>query len=349
MKEKKKKEENTSSETPKKKPGRERLSSMIESMQKRGSPVNAHKVATKYFDSFRKERNIPPGAEASPKEDSTTAVERPDDSAVTTAVVTAESRKPPEKKTARKAERKSAGQNETDEALSPSEAKIYRAMLEFCREKEADSYRFGLKTLKELTGLSDKTVRKSIHSLEEKLCIEVIEPSVGIYGRKFHVLEPTEALGLRVKAGVEIDPTTKMVTRGQSFNRSGSTAVGSKVSSAKNTALSTGIDTPVNSAVSTAVGSTKRKITATEKKVEAIYRKYTGNSWGAGEKEFYQSIDELDTGVIETAVILSTLKGEGGIKSLSDVEDVLHEIGGSVPDGYLTELRKVWEKVKSEK
>jgi hypothetical protein len=213
MKEKKKKEENTSSETPKKKPGRERLSSMIESMQKRGSPVNAHKVATKYFDSFRKERNIPPGAEAPQKEESPTGVESPDDSAVATAVDTAESKKPPEKKTKRKFEKKSAGQNELDEALSPSESKIYRAMLEFCREKSTDSYRFGLKTLKELTGLSDKTVRKSIHSLEKKMCIEVIEPSVGIYGRKFRVLEPKEAMERMVKAGIEIDPTTKMIDR----------------------------------------------------------------------------------------------------------------------------------------
>lgn len=213
MTEKKKKEENTSSETPKKKPGRERLSSMIESMQKRGSPVNAHKVATKYFDSFRKERNIPPGAKLPPKEESTTAVESADISTVATAVDTAESSKPPEKKTARKTEKKSVVLNEIDETLSPSEAKIYRAMLDFCREKETDRYRFGLKTLKELTGLSDKTVRKSIHSLEEKLCIEVLEPSVGIYGRKFRVLEPDEVIGRRVKADMVIDPTTKMIER----------------------------------------------------------------------------------------------------------------------------------------
>ena len=345
MKEKKKKEENTSSETPKKKLGRERLSSMIESMQKRGSPVNAHKVATKYFDSFRKERNIPPGAEAPPKEENLTEVESHEDSAVNTAVVTEESSKPPDKKTARKAERKSAGQNEMDETLSPSESKIYRAMLEFCREKEADSYRFGLKTLKELTGLSDKTVRKSIHTLEEKLCIEVIEPSVGIYGRKFRVLEPTDAMERRVKAGVEIDPTTKMVTRGAVFNRSNSTAVCNKVSNVKNTGVSTKIDTPVSSAVNTAVIRKGRKIASTEKKTEEVYRKYTGNSWGAGDREFYRSIAELDMGVIETAVILYTLKGEGGIKSLSDVEDLLRELGDSVPEGYLTELRKVWEKV----
>jgi hypothetical protein len=345
MTEKKKKEENTSSETPKKKPGRERLSSMIESMQKRGSPVNAHKVATKYFDSFRKERNIPPGADAPPKEDSPTAVESPDDSAVTTAVDTTKSKRAPEKRTTKKAERKSAGQNEMDETLSPSEAKIYRAMLEFCREKEADSYRFGLKTLKELTGLSDKTVRKSIHSLEEKLCIEVIEPSVGIYGRKFRVLEPTEALGLRAEAGVEIDPTTKMVTEGPSFNRSVSTAVGSKVGSTKNNAVPIKVDTPVSNAVSTAVRSTGRKMAATENKVEGVYRKYTGNSWGAGDRKFYRSIATLDMVVIETAVILSTLKGEGGMKSLSDAKDVLLELGDSVPEGYLTELRKVWEKV----
>lgn len=68
MTEKKKKEEDISSETPRKKkpPKSGRLSDMIESMQKRGSPLNAHRVATRYFDSFRKERNIPAGAEDEP-------------------------------------------------------------------------------------------------------------------------------------------------------------------------------------------------------------------------------------------------------------------------------------------
>ena len=51
------KEEDTSSGTPKKKSGASnRLSGMIESMQKRGSPIKAHKVATQYFESFKKER-----------------------------------------------------------------------------------------------------------------------------------------------------------------------------------------------------------------------------------------------------------------------------------------------------
>nr|NIT12686.1 hypothetical protein [Candidatus Dadabacteria bacterium] len=74
---KKTKEDATSAGTPKKKKpqNKGRLSSMLESMQKRSSPINAHKVATKYFEDFKKDRSIPD------KEDTT---------AVTTPVTTAE-------------------------------------------------------------------------------------------------------------------------------------------------------------------------------------------------------------------------------------------------------------------
>lgn len=52
-------------------------------------------------------------------------------------------------------------------------------------------------------------------------------------------------------------------------------------------------------------------IAATKRSVKEVYRKYTGNLWGAGDRKFYQSIETLDTVVIETAVILYALKGEG--------------------------------------
>ena len=82
---KKTKEENTSSGTRKKKgsAGGGRLTDMLESMQKRSSPVNAHKVATKYFDDFKKERQIPTEA---PKDSVVTAVDTIKDNAVITAV-----------------------------------------------------------------------------------------------------------------------------------------------------------------------------------------------------------------------------------------------------------------------
>ena len=349
MKEKKKKEESTSSETPKKKHhGSERLSSMIESMQKRGSPVNAHKVATKYFDSFRKERNIPAGADReSPKEQSPTAVESVEYSAVNTAVASTADQKASEKKTSKKAEKRITGQNNLDETLSPSEAKIYRAILEFCTQKETDSYRFGLKMLKEITGLSDKTIRNSIHSLEDKMCIRVIEPSVGIYGRKIRVSSPKEVIEQRMKAGMEIDPTTKMVTKGGDVLKGHrNTGVTTAVSNTVDTIKSTAVDMPVSNAVITAVITGGEKRASNRKKVADIYEKYTGNTWGSKDGEFYKTISSLDLGVIETAIILTSLKGEGGIKSLSDIDEVLRELEDQIPEGYLIELRKVWEKVK---
>lgn len=212
MKGKKKKEEDTSSEIRKKKPaGSGRLSSMIESMQKRGSPVSAHKVATKYFDSFRKERNIPPGGDLA--ESSGTAVDTAVDNAVITAVGSAVKKRPRSKSPSKETVGKSVDIQDLDTKLSPSELRVYWAMYNECANRKSESLRLGLKELRELTGLSDKTVRVSIHSLEGKLCIKVLEPSLGIYGRKFRVLAPEEALEEQTRAGIEIDPTTRKVIK----------------------------------------------------------------------------------------------------------------------------------------
>ncbi len=319
---------------------------MIESMQKRGSPVNAHKVATRYFDSFRKERNIPASAEWElPHKETPAAVSSRDSSAVTTAVESVENKKTPEKKTTRKLEKKSAGQVEMGQTLSPSELKIYNAMLKFCSEKSTDSYRFGLKTLKELTGLSDKTVRKSIHALENKLCIKVLEPSLGIYGRKIRVLEPMDALQQRIRAGVEIDHTTKMVIERKGLDRSEGTAVSNMVSNVKGTAVITAQHTPVDRSVITSVLQGEEKDDTNKKEIEGIYEKYTGNKWGKRDEEYYRQIKNVSPELLETSIILFLLKGEGDVESLLDIKDVMRELGDKVSEGYLTELRKVWKKL----
>lgn len=208
MKMKKTKEESTSSGTRKKKgsAGGGRLTDMLESMQKRSSPVNAHKVATKYFDDFKKERQIPTEA---PKDSTNTAVDTAKSNAVITAVDSAvvnSKRKPRNKKSAQ------GKQSGHDPLLSGSENKVYSVMSEECLKRGTNTRRFGLKELKEKTGLSDKTVRVAIHSLEEKRNISVVEPSLGIYGRKFRVLSLKEVEKERAKGGIEIDPTTKKVT-----------------------------------------------------------------------------------------------------------------------------------------
>lgn len=205
---KKTKEESTSSGARKKKSSSSsggRLTDMLESMQKRSSPVNAHKVATKYFDDFKKDRQIP---EQAHKEAVDTAVNTGEDTAVTTAVdsavISAEKKQQAKKQ-------KSPRTISEDPLLNRSEDKVYSVMRNECLNAKTDSMRFGLKELKEKTGLSDKTIRVAIHALEKKLNVIVQEPSLGIYGRKFKVVSPDEVKEKREKRGIEIDAVTKRV------------------------------------------------------------------------------------------------------------------------------------------
>lgn len=206
---KKTKEESTSLGTRKKKPSAKggRLTDMFESMEKRASPLSAHKVATKYFDDFRKERQIAPEAE---ENEDTTAVDTVESSTILTAVDSAvvagkNKKEAPKVKTGKKTEAR------PDPLLSSSENKVYGAMYGECVKRKTDTHRFGLKELKDITGLSDKTIRVSIHSLEKKKNISVVEPSLGIYGRKFKIFSSEEVEEERKSEGVVIDPTTKKV------------------------------------------------------------------------------------------------------------------------------------------
>lgn len=332
MKGKKKKEEDISSETRKKKPaGSGRLSSMIESMQKRGSPVSAHKVATKYFDSFRRERNIPPGGEKDNLAGSDgTAVDTGVDNAVITAVDSAVKRKPHNKLSSKDPVKKSLGIEDMDTMLSPSESRVYWAMHNECTNRKSDSLRFGLKELRELTGLSDKTVRVSIHSLEDKRCIKIIESSQGIYGRKFRVLTPGEVLEEQARAGIEIDPTTRKVIKPA-------------------TPMATAVNTAVSSAVATAVHAGGSRASDKRKKVMSLYKRYTGNQWTDRDDIFYKRTAGIDIEAIETAIIMSVLKGKGGMGSISAIESVLREMSSAVPEGYLEQLREVWRNAESSK
>src|SRR5271167_3586499 len=187
MKGKKKKEEDISSETPKKKKplGGGRLSDMVESMQKRGSPLNAHRVATRYFGSFRREREIPAEAADDKLEaDIFTAADSDADITIATAVDS------PVKKRERKRSSpgghgaKHAGLEDLNESFTPSESRVYGVMYNRGIEKKTPTLRIGLKELREMTGLSDKTVRVAVHSLEKKLAMRVVESSLGVYGRK---------------------------------------------------------------------------------------------------------------------------------------------------------------------
>jgi hypothetical protein len=333
MTEKKKKEEDISSETPRKKkpPKSGRLSDMIESMQKRGSPLNAHRVATRYFDSFRKERNIPAGAEDEPVAGVSPAPEEHPDTevatAVNSAVKTKEKRKPPAADTGSR----QAGLKDLDDSFTPSESRVYGAMYKKSVEKKAPTLRFGLKELRELTGLSDKTVRVVIHSLEKKLSLRVVEPSLGVYGRKFYVPGPGEVLRERRRAGLEIDPTTKRVT-------GSADAVDTDIITVVDNTVITGVDTAVD----------KRLHLSGEKAdaVYALYEFYTGSEWSDEDAEYFEAIKHLDARVIEAALILTGLKGKGGAAGLSRIGEILGDLNEELPEGYIEHLREAWKALR---
>ena len=206
MKMKKTKEESTSSGTRKKKGSKRggRLTDMFESMEKRASPVSAHKVATKYFEDFRKERHI------SQEGRDITAVDIGVSSAVSTAVGNA-LKESGRNRAHSKGPLKKKAETNADSFLSVSENKVYGVMYDERVKRKTDTLRLGLKELKEKTGLSDKTIRVSIHSLEGKKNIRVVEASLGVYGRKFRVLTPEEVSKERKRAGLVVDPTTKKI------------------------------------------------------------------------------------------------------------------------------------------
>ncbi len=340
MTEKKKKEEDISSETPRKKkpPKSGRLSDMIESMQKRGSPLNAHRVATRYFDSFRKERNIPAGAgDEEPPASSPPVPQKPLEpesvTAVDSAVKKREKKKPPYPS---EAGTRSADLKDLEGGFTPSEYRVYGAMYKKSMEKKAPTLRFGLKELKEITGLSDKTIRVAIHSLEKKLSLRVVEPSLGVYGRKFYVPDPVEVFKERRRAGLEIDTTTKRIT-----------AVKTAVENAINTGEATAVSTLINTAVITGVGNEPGSGEEFKADALALYEFYTGNKRSDEDVEYFETIKHMDAGVIEAALILTCLKGKGGSAGFSQIADVLAGFSGELPEGYVEHLRDAWKALRS--
>ena len=340
MKGKRKKGEDISSETPEKnRASSGRLSGMLESMEKRGSPVNAHKVATAYFESFRKDRNIPEDAEEkAPGGDESTAVDTgvdaEEESAVVTAVSSPVKKASLEKKSPRAAAK--TAPKDGDPLLAPSETKVYEAIYKVYKDANPPgSVRIGLKELRELSGLSDKTVRMAVHSLTEKLNIEVLEGALGVYGRKYKVYGPEEVHKRRLERGLEVDPVTKKVlVKAIPDNTAVSSAVNSPVKNAVGNAVFT--------AVSTAVMNTGERAA----EIGAVFEKYVVEMKEGEIALLAEKYAGADIGVIEAAVILSVLKGEGRAASARDVERELGRLGGPLPAGYLEGLRDVWTNLK---
>lgn len=323
---KKMKEDATSAGTPKKKKpeNKGRLSSMLESMQERSSPVNAHKVATKYFDDFKKDRSISSTKETSKTPTAvdtgvSTAESSPVDTAVSSAVTTAVDQKA-KKPSPSKSHNKISQPKILEDSHTLSESKVYFFMKEETSKKKSPQLRFGLKELKEKTGLSDKTIRNAIHSLEEKLSIKVVEPSLGVYGRKIHVFEPEEISNNRKKMGLVIDSTTKRIIDGT-------------------TAVSSAVDSAVTTAV---VNRRKYKDAAIE-----LYKKYTNNNWDEKAEKIYGSINNPKPETVEAALILGILKDGKSNKHFSEFKGLLKDMSNTLPKTYIDHLRGIWKEHKT--
>jgi len=202
----KKKEDNISAEASEKQKKKGRLDGMLEAMNKRSDPLTTHKVATEYFNSFRSERNIlnPQKKEQPiPRKDLTTAV----GTAVTTGVNTTVSTAVVDKKSVMQISK----QDSIDSTHSNSETRVYSAIKEQLIRNGTEEIRIGLTKLKTLTGLSDKTIRVSIKSLEMKKSIIIKDSSMGIYGRKYFLPYPSDVIKTRLELGIEIDKVSKHV------------------------------------------------------------------------------------------------------------------------------------------
>jgi hypothetical protein len=257
--------------------------------------------------------------------------ERGADTVVTTAVDSAVKKRERKRPFPAEPGVKSADLKDLDSGFTPSESRVYSAMYNKSIEKRAPTLRLGLKELRELTGLSDKTVRVAVHSLEKKLALKVVESSLGIYGRKFFVLSPGEVIEERIKSGLEIDPTTKKVT-----------GPAAPVNTAVDTAINTAVSNAIHTTVITAVDNDAAGARDKAGDVLSLYEFYTGNKPGEKDEMYFERIKDLDPRVIEAALILASLKGKGGVTEFAQVGGVLGDLGEELPEGYLEHLRGAW-------
>ena len=201
-----------------------------------------------------------------------------------------------------------------------SESRVYWTIYNECIARKSKKLRFGLKELKEKIGLSDKTIRVAIHSLEKKLSIEVVEPSLGVYGRMIQVFEPEEVVSNRKKAGLIIESVTKkIVDRG------------------------TAVLTAVDSAVVTAVIDKENY----KNEIMSLCKKYTNNDWDNKAEKFYKSIQDIKPELVEAALILGILKDGKQNKHITEFRSLLRSLGDSLPKAYIGHLRVIWKEFQT--
>jgi len=200
----KNKEDNISAEASEKQKKKGRLDGMLEAMNKRSDPLTTHKVATEYFSSFRSERNI-----LNPQKKEQPTPSKGLDTAVGTAVITGANTTVPTAVVNKMSDLQIYQSDSLDATHSNSEARVYSAIKEQLIRNGTEEIRIGLTKLKALTGLSDKTIRVSIKSLEMKKSIIIKDSSMGIYGRKYFLPNPSDVIKTRLELEIEIDKISK--------------------------------------------------------------------------------------------------------------------------------------------
>jgi len=200
----KNKEDNISAEASEKQKKKGRLDGMLEAMNKRSDPLTTHKVATEYFSSFRSERNI-----LNPQNKEQSTPNKGHVTAVGTAVTTGANTTVPTAVVNKKSDLQISQPDGLDATHSNSEVRVYSAIKEQLIRNGTEEMRIGLTKLKALTGLSDKTIRVSIKSLEMKKSIIIKDCSMGIYGRNYFLPNPSDVVKTRLEFGIEIDKISK--------------------------------------------------------------------------------------------------------------------------------------------
>lgn len=123
-----------------------------------------------------------------------------------------------------------------DATHTASEQRIYSVMYRETLSKDQRDRHFGFKELCVKTGIrSDRTIRRALDGLQEKLSVEIISYFHGNpLGPRYRVYDPKEILKRRKAAGIEIDPQSKRIS---------GTGVGTGVPTGVDTGVSTGVAT----------------------------------------------------------------------------------------------------------